>query len=157
MRHKSLSFSGENDPDAPAANVAEISGSYYERVLALCEQRGIEVMAITPPTAKTGGDIVIWKANQAFCDEHGITYLNYNLPEMRSEIGLDPRTDYYDSGHLNALGSVKLSNSLAKRLSQEFGLPDRRQDERYNQWNVDYQQYWQDYSEWMQQLVDSIN
>ena len=50
--------------------------------------------------------------------------------DHQEEIGIDWNTDTYDAGlHLNVYGAEKASVWFGKVLAENYGVPDRRNDE----------------------------
>ena len=107
----------------------ERSMVYLERMRALCEERGIELVLIKAPTND-------WKYHwhdewnaeiEAYAAEHGLRY--YNFVDKTDEIGIDWSTDTYDMGvHLNVYGAEKLTSYFGEILREELKLEDRRAD-----------------------------
>lgn len=105
------------------------SMDYLERMRALCEEKGIELVLVKAPTND-------WKYHWydewdrqivEYADAHGLHY--YNFIELTEEIGLDWSTDTYDRGvHLNVYGAEKLTSYFGEILCRELGLESRRQD-----------------------------
>lgn len=112
------------DDTLPATAMA-----YLDRMVALCEEKGIELILIKAPTDS-------WHYHwydewdeqvTAYAAEKGLVY--YNLMDDREAIGLDMSTDTYDGGvHLNVYGAEKLSRYFGAILSENHGVPDRRDD-----------------------------
>jgi hypothetical protein len=48
---------------------------------------------------------------------------------------LDFGKDFFDGGHMNHYGAVKVSRALAEHLAATYDLPDRRGDEAYERWD----------------------
>ena len=46
--------------------------------------------------------------------------------EKIDEIGINPNTDFYDKGHLNDTGTIKVSNYLGKYIVEQYNLTDMR-------------------------------
>ncbi len=103
------------------------SFEYLDKMRALCEENGIELILVKAPTNN-------WKYYwydewdaqiRDYADREGLRY--YNFIPLEEEIGLDWNTDTYDGGvHLNVYGAEKLTAYLGRILSEELGLPDRR-------------------------------
>ena len=110
------------DPDLPATAM-----DYLDRMRALCDEKGIELILIKAPTN-------FWKYHwydewdeqiTAYADEHDLSY--YNLILKSEEIGLEMSTDTYDEGaHLNVYGAEKLSVYFGKILHDAHEIPDQR-------------------------------
>ena len=110
------------DPTLPATAMA-----YLDRMRALCDEKGIELILIKAPTN-------FWRYHwydewdgqiAAYAADHGLAY--YNFIPKAEEIGLDMSTDTYDAGaHLNVYGAEKLSRYFGKILRDDHEIPDRR-------------------------------
>ena len=62
-----------------------------------------------------------------YAQKHDLLYVN--LLEKQEEIGIDWQKDTYDAGlHLNVQGAEKASAWFGRVLSQNCGVPDRRDD-----------------------------
>ncbi len=102
----------------------EISFEYLDKMHALCEKNGAELVLIKAPTNN-------WKYwwydewDAQICDyaaENGLDYYNFIDNE---EIGIDWSTDTYDAGvHLNVCGAEKLTSYFGKLLQEQYGLSD---------------------------------
>jgi hypothetical protein len=110
------------DPTLPATAMA-----YLDRMRALCDEKGIELILIKAPTN-------FWRYHwydewdgqiAAYAADHGLAY--YNFIPKAEEIGLDMSTDTYDAGaHLNVYGAEKLTRYFGAILRNTHDLPDRR-------------------------------
>jgi len=107
----------------------ETAFAYLDKMRALCEERGIELILVKAPTNH-------WKfwwyeeydtQINAYADKHGLEYVNF-IP-LADEIGIDWQTDTYDGGmHINVYGAEKLTDYFGRMLSEDFGIEDRRAD-----------------------------
>lgn len=114
---------------------------YTEKSIALCKEKGIEVVLLHLP--KMSWSLEKSQAMQSLADKHGITYLDFDTDPIRSQIGVDPAVDYFDQGHMNVTGMVKVSDYLGDYLAEHYTLPNHRADAAYAQWETDLQQYLQ--------------
>ncbi len=71
-------------------------------------------------------------------EERGYDILNFNTQEMYDLVGLDFKTDFYDSHHVNLVGAQKYTSYLAQYLRKYYSIPDRRGDKNYNNWEEAY-------------------
>lgn len=128
----------------------EFSMQYYDRMIAECNARGIPVVCILTPKIS---DAAVYASNapamQAYFDERGVTFLNYNTYEQVERMGLVQPDDYMDSAHLNVAGSLKFSKAVAADLKELFpGLPDRREDARVSAvWDEELATFYDSYEE----------
>ncbi len=143
----------EYEKEMEKQDVTVFSKTYYEKILDLCRKKKIKVVAVVPPIAYTGGQLLgKYEEMRKFCEQNNIEYINYNEPDVLEEAGINFSTDFYNEGHLNALGSVKISKSLAKRLAKKYNLEDRREDPAYQSWNMAYKEFNKEYEPWFESI-----
>ena len=105
------------------------SMEYLEKMQALCEQYGAELVLIKAPTNSVKyywyGE---WDAQIVdYAAANDITY--YNFIGMDEALGLDWSQDTYDAGlHLNVYGAEKWTNYIGNLLVTNHGVKDRRGD-----------------------------
>jgi hypothetical protein len=97
--------------------------AYLERMRALCEEKGVELILIKAPTND-------WKYHWYdewdaqicdYADQNGLSY--YNFIPLCDEIGIDWSQDTYDVGvHLNVYGAEKLTAYFGKLLVENHGI-----------------------------------
>ena len=117
-----------------AASLHPESVKYFEMIIDECQKRGIGVVLLSFPRI-SGSDYPQHLAIQAFADQQGVLFVDYNLQDYLLEFELDPEQDWFDGGHLNTCGSKKFANHLADLLKENFDLPDRRSDPEFQQWS----------------------
>lgn len=103
------------------------SMEYLEKMRALCEGYGAELVLIKAPTNSVKYYWYDeWDAQIVrYANEHHLTY--YNFVGMDEELGLDWSQDTYDAGlHLNVYGAEKLTNYIGRLLQDGHSVPDRR-------------------------------
>ena len=102
---------------------------YLDKMQALCEQYGAELVLIKAPTNSIkyywydewDAQIVDYAASG------NLAY--YNFVGMDEELGLDWSHDTYDAGlHLNVYGAEKWTDYVGQLLQTEHSVPDRRGD-----------------------------
>jgi hypothetical protein len=118
------------------ARLKEESQYYYEKILEICKENQIDIVLLAMPRL-SNADYGEYLAVKAFADKHNLMFIDYNLPDLMSEVGFDPNIDMVDEGHLNSCGAEKFSKHLALILQNHFDLPDRRQEGIAEQWNID--------------------
>ena len=111
------------------------SRKHYEKIAAICRKHGISLVLATLPRLS-------WRYSRhlgvrQFAAEHGLTYIDYNLPDLAATVSIDAATDFYDHKHLNVQGALKVSRQLGGFLRDRYALPDRRPDPAYARWNED--------------------
>jgi len=122
---------------APEFN--EEAKNYIEKTINLCKEKNIPVLMLHLPKMS-------WSYEQSmvmegFANEMGIVYLDLDREEIRNQLNLDTSVDYYDQGHMNLSGSIKLSRWFGEYLDNTYDLPDHRNEDAYQRWHEDYELY----------------
>lgn len=125
--------------------LSEYSWEYYQKALELCEENHIPVAVVTFPKSTTEDLVREWQTLEKICAEKGINYYNINNPTIWAMCDMDTETDFYDSGHVNASGAVKVSKVIAQLLQEDYDLPDHRSDAAYSSWAEDWDAFYADY------------
>lgn len=124
------------------SELSSVSVKYYDKMIELCNNRGIKMVALIPPRI-SGASIKAaqWGVTKDYLESRDVDIIDYNTYEAVSELNLVLEEDYYNAGHLNYKGAVKLSEDLAVKLSQKYNLADHREDignKKFFVWNS----YW---------------
>jgi len=105
--------------------------SYLEKMAQLCEKHGTQLVLVKSPVLYP---VWWWEWDaqvKAYAREHELLYVN--MLEYQEEIGIDWNADTYDTGlHLNVWGAEKAAAWFGQILSQECGVPDRREDPEFS-------------------------
>ncbi|MDD4844241.1 MAG: hypothetical protein PHU31_07910 [Anaerotignum sp.] len=123
----------------PAPAFDEDTKGYMEKTIQLCKDKNIPVLVLHLPKMSWSYEQSL--AMEEFAKEMGVDYLDCDQEEIRSQLNLDPAVDYYDQGHMNLIGSIKLSQWFGNYLDGIYDLPDHKNEEAYQSWNEDYQEY----------------
>ena len=104
---------------------------YLDMMTALCEENDIELLLIKAPSLYPYW-YEEWEVQiEEYAAKNNLRYINFL--EIQDETGIDYSKDTYDAGlHMNLSGAEKLSRYLGKILTEEMGVPDRRNDEEWN-------------------------
>ena len=105
------------------------SMEYLEKMRALCEQYGAELVLVKAPTNSVKYYWYDeWDAQiVSYAKEKNLTY--YNFVGMDEGLGLDWSRDTYDAGlHLNVYGAEKWTRYIGDLLVTNHGVQDRRGD-----------------------------
>lgn len=113
------------------------SYDYLEKMVKLCKENDIELILIKSPSVYPYWYPQWDQQMVEFADKHAITYINF-LEVAEDEIGIEYDKDTFDGGlHLNLSGAEKFTEYFGKILSEDFKLPDHRNEE-------EYKNIWQD-------------
>jgi len=138
----------EVDPDATDIQISDFDREYYDKIVDLCKEKGIQLIAIYPPKySEAGVKSAQWETAKQYLEENDIWYLNYNTYESAMRLGLDWNDDFIDVSHLNYKGAMKWSKILAKDLAA-LGLTDHREDDtefrrRLDTWYREYTEHYE--------------
>lgn len=122
---------------------SQVSLTYYNKILSLCRDNGIEVMVTLSP--KFTMSLSNMTHALAFCEENDLPILYYPDLESIHAIGIDEQSCYQNAVHLNLYGQWAYSRALAREMASLFSLEDHRGDPAYASWDDAYDLYWQEY------------
>ena len=114
--------------------------SSTESLLDYCDKENVNVLFVTVPQSRGNEyDMSRYNAVNAMIEKRGYTVLD--LTERIDEMGIDLTTDYYNGGHTNIHGSIKLTYFLSEYLIDNYGFTDKRNNSDYESWNISYEKY----------------
>ncbi|MBR3869526.1 MAG: hypothetical protein IKM66_09460 [Clostridia bacterium] len=115
---------------------------YYRKIFELANSKNIPLIPIAIPfNAENYHQGFFNTAKYVAEEEYGVKFYNF-ITDYKSAIGLDYTTDFADKQHLNHLGNTKLTTFLGNLLKNEYKVPDRRGDEKYESWEADAEVYY---------------
>lgn len=123
-------------------------------LLDYCDSNKLNVLFICCPSIIEESDWLTLNAVGKKIIDRGYTYINFNY--YYDEIGLDFETDFGDINHVNYLGAEKYTNYLMDYISENYNLPDHRNDSNYRQWNDDYEMFKVSQTEWKNAIVSLV-
>lgn len=111
-----------DDEEGGSASPEDIERSvkYCEKILALCDEKNIEVILLKNPAQ-------FWSVGShdavaGFAQEHGVRFIDLNTAENLERIALDYDMDFYSPSHVNNSGSIKVSREIGRVLAEEYGM-----------------------------------
>jgi len=127
---------------------------YYRKTIELALNNKIPLLIVISPYAGiTARDQAVFNKASDIAAEYGVPFVNYNL--LYEEIGLDFAQDCADKGHLNYRGNIKYTNTLCDYISENYNIPDRRGDVKYESWEANARYLTASVTN--QELVESTN
>lgn len=118
----------------PAEETEELSekmGSYFLKIIELCEAENIPLVLYTSPYSASEKEQRRYNKVEEIANQYGIPYINYN--NYYEEIEIDFNADYCDSaGHFNDTGVTKMTNAIGSYLKEHYELPERFDDKWFN-------------------------
>ena len=128
---------------------------YFYQIIDFAKKRNQKVVFILAPYQITENDCKMANYMERIVAEAGYEYINFN--KLNEEMDIDYSIDFYNSGHMNVLGAEKYTRYLGKLLQKKYNLPDHRGDEKYAQWDVDYEVWKQQAEVTKQQIYQLID
>ena len=110
---------------------------YLRKMIEDCQARGIQVLLTYMPFP--ADTLYQREANRVteLAEEYGVAYLNFLTMDI-----VDYDTDCYDAdSHLNSSGAQKVTAYLGRYITENYDIPDRRDDPAYADWYEDYEAY----------------
>jgi hypothetical protein len=111
---------------------------YLDKMIKLCEKKNIPILFLELPSA-TSWNTQKHNAMSDYAKKVGYPFVDMNL----MDIGIDWTLDTRDKGnHLNYNGAKKTTAVLGEYLSNNYDLPDRRNDAEISKlWNSDLEKF----------------
>lgn len=133
------------EPEFPVKSkiIPDLSKEYLEKMIALCEENGVQLVLYAAPLGEDEAyryDVVqgVNLSLEKYAAKRKIPFL---FCQKTGDPEIDFETDFYDGGHLNYYGNVKVSKYIGEWLQKEYGLADHRNEKGYEKWETDYQKY----------------
>lgn len=129
----------KSEIDYEKVNQLDIPAVPLEALNALKElitENGAEMILLIAPFDHIDENIAsVMKAEREWAQENDVDLIDINV--LYDDIGIDGKTDFYDSEHLNAYGANKVSRYLGDYLKENYSIePNTNADS--EKWNNDY-------------------
>lgn len=112
----------------------------YIDLLEYVSSQDVSILLVESPFVPLENDVEEMNTLLQLAEEYHVPVLNTN--EYTEEMGLDYRTDFYDTNHVNILGAEKYTKFMAEYLAENYDLPDHRNDDQYaEKWGSAYTNY----------------
>ena len=99
---------------------------YLDKIKALCDKNGAELILFFVPSAQYPSDELMDK----FYDRaQVITVIDYNDQSLFDTVGIDMTTDYYDALHFNYSGAVKFSEAISEYINGNVKVSKHAHDD----------------------------
>lgn len=136
IRDKVVSYEGDEEymkETKDKAQIPEVVRIYMEKIKRLCEKNGADLLLVSAPSPKNY-NYKKHNSLEEYARENDLPYVDLNM-KFR-DIGIDWKQDSYDRGdHLNISGARKVTAYMGKYLSDNYDLPDRRNDDGWREWD----------------------
>ena len=118
VNNKQITDTQDFDTDELKGEWNDQSVKYFKLIAELCKERGIKLVLLKTPAHE-------WTDRKhdcakLFADEIGAAFLDMTEPTIFEECNLSYDTDYYDSRHVNLMGSEKVSRYFGAYLLKNY-------------------------------------
>ncbi|MBQ7296289.1 MAG: hypothetical protein IJW86_08905 [Clostridia bacterium] len=107
---------------------------WLDEFLSYTEKQDYEVMFMQTPSTRTRNEAGRLNTLKDYLTEKGYECLVLDIDENIYDL----ETDFYNDGHVNYYGAEKFTEWFAKYLKENYELPDRRGDEKCEDWEGVY-------------------
>lgn len=126
--------------------IAAQSAEWYDKMIELCRENDITVVAFFPPALGQGNQQAArWETTTAYLESRGVDIIDYNNYDAVNRIGINVAEDYIDNTHMTYKGSLKVSHDLAYILYARYGIENKSGTEKAKQWDAQWQAFCEDY------------
>lgn len=138
------SFSGENAvidyEKVKDIQLSEFNTKVLNDIYELIKENGAEmILMLGPYDVKSTMLCEMIKAEITWAKQKNIPVLDYC--QMLDKLKIDPKTDYFDTRHLDVSGAVKTSKHFSDYLKERGAEKNTRIDEQ--KWRTDYNSYFE--------------
>lgn len=139
-------LSGKMNNSDSCRDVPEEVLKVFNDLLLYCENSKANVLFVTVPQAVSEEEVQRMNELEKIAIDHGFRCLN--IMKAAQEIGINPKTDYYNTWHTNVHGSLKFSDYLGRYLVENYGFTDKRGQPGWESWDkaaaeyIDYLSPW---------------
>ena len=110
---------------------------YLRRAVEECQSRGIEVLMTFIPLFADAEQQAAARCAGEIAAEYGVDYLNFFDLDV-----VNYHVDFADTaGHLNTAGARKITQYIGDYITERYGIPDRRGEAAYENWERDHALY----------------
>ncbi len=136
------------DPQVSPVPMSPDQEAVLRDLLSYLKEEGKDALFIVSPFYDVTQDQAAFRYMGDIVESEGFSFLDMNL--CYDEIGTDFATDYYDGdGHVNALGSEKVSRFIGNYLKEHYTFPDHAGNKKFASWD-------QAYALWQQKQQDAL-
>ena len=128
----------ENDVRTP---ISEDMSQTFEELLDYCDSRHVNALFVKSPRVLGRKQQGRLNALEDILAQRGYPCLD--LMEDVYDIGIDPRTDFYNAGHTNIHGSIKFSKAVGDYLVEHYHFEDKRGLPGWESWDDACEAYMQ--------------
>lgn len=116
-------------------SLSEKTEMYYRKIIELSVDNDIPLLIVVSPYAGITENVqAVFNTASDIAAEYDVPFINYNL--LYNEMGIDFSSDAADEEHLNYRGNQKYTHALGEYIVDNYNIPDRRGDDKYESWEA---------------------
>ena len=112
--------------------VAEETEKILIDLLEYCKTTDCNYLFVVSPYVEQEGHKQTFNYISKIINEYGYDFLDAN--DYYDKMDLNFNIDFYNPTHVNIFGADKYTDFLCEYLIENYNLPDRREDENYQEW-----------------------
>lgn len=107
---------------------------YYKQIEELLEKKGIQLVMVRSLYNRPDfDDCQLLEQFFDYLNDNQVPYIDFF--KLQKEIGIDLKTDFQDSDHLNCWGSEKTTKFIGNYLKDNFSFEKCANDKKHEPWN----------------------
>lgn len=128
----------EHNYDESRYGDVEFERQNLERIVNLCEEKGIKLVFTYLPYVADGGDQKLREFCKEYCLEINIPYYDMLWLDI-----IEWDKDFFDQVHLNSYGAIKVTNYIGEELIQRYDVGGRHAVDQIaaQRWDDDFKKY----------------
>ena len=138
---QSVDISGDYRKDASSGTLDPKKEAILDELLKYFDRNQIKPVFVSVPEALAEKEDFISELNtiENIVREHGYECLDFL--DGIEETGVRTDTDFTDPRHMNVHGTLKITKTLARYLSEHYDLSDKRARPEYQSWDSSFKKY----------------
>lgn len=112
--------------------LSEKNREYLQKIIDLTRERGSKLLLVKTPYVLGEKYDAIFNSVADLAKQNGIPFINMN--ECADQMGFDFTRNMADIVHLNNVGVYKVTNYLGRMIKEQYSIPDRKGDRKYDTW-----------------------
>lgn len=120
----------------------ELSGNQktlLDEIIEYLDENNLEALFVITPCEVSEYEQARYNYMISYVESRGYKALDVN--KESDETGINFKTDFADSFHVNVLGAEKYTDYLAKFIKNNYEVADRRKDESFESWNLESERF----------------
>ena len=119
-----------------------------------CEEKGIMPLFIYSPYCLNSQDQAMSDTMGEIIRGRGYDYIDFN--HLYDEVGIDFETDFYNDGHVNVSGALKVTDYIGHYICEHYGPPPAHSYAISQEWEADYEIWKEKYDECWAQWEENV-